>query len=304
MNFFMRFYFILPVIAFMSCKNSETNKFDLEGHRGCRGLMPENTIPAMLKAIDLNVNTLEMDVVVTADKKIVVSHEPFFNHEITTLPNGDTIEAKDEWNYNIYRMTYDSVKLYDVGLKFHPRFPSQQKIKVAKPLLSDLIDSVEDYCFRLNHAKVNFNIEIKSLDSTDGIYHPAPEEYADLLMKVINDKKISERVTVQSFDPRSLKVIAEKYPNQKISFLIDVGTVIPLNNFKTEFGFVPDIISPDYSLLTEEIIDSLHKKNIRVIPWTVNNMESAKKLYQIEIDGIITDYPDRINVKTITSTPR
>ncbi|MGH2563379.1 MAG: glycerophosphodiester phosphodiesterase family protein, partial [Ginsengibacter sp.] len=253
----------------MSCGNSSSKKFDIEGHRGCRGLMPENTIPAMIKAIDLNVNTLEMDVVVTADKKVVVSHEPYFNHAITTPPSGDTIDANNEWSYNIYHMTYDSVKLFDVGLKPYPRFPEQHKMKVVKPLLTDLIDSVEAYLLKTNHPKVNYNIEIKSLDSSDNLYHPAPEEYADLLMNVINEKKISDRVIIQSFDPRSLKVMTEKYPDMKLSFLIDVGTVIPLKDFKNTFGFKPAIMSPDYSLLTKEIVDSLHRQNIEVIPWTV-----------------------------------
>ena len=283
----------------MSCKNSAVQKFDIEGHRGCRGLMPENTIPAMLKAIDLDVNTLEMDVVITADKKVVVSHEPFFSHEITTLPGGDTINAKDEWKYNIYQMTYDSVKLFDVGLKSHPRFPSQQKMKVVKPLLGDLIDSVEAYLIKTNHSKVLYNIEIKSLDSSDNVYHPAPEEYADLLMKVLNDKKIAGRVIIQSFDPRALKVMSEKYPEMKLSFLIDVGTPIPLHDFKKTFGFKPAIMSPDYSLLAKEIVDSFHGQNIKVIPWTVDDVSDAKKLYQMGVDGIITDYPDRINNDTI-----
>jgi glycerophosphoryl diester phosphodiesterase len=88
--------FFLPLLSVLTCKLSGHRNFDLEGHRGCRGLMPENTIPAMIKAIDLGVNTLEMDLVITADKKVVVSHEPYFNHEITRLPNGDTIDAKDE----------------------------------------------------------------------------------------------------------------------------------------------------------------------------------------------------------------
>lgn len=283
----------------MSCKHSGPQNFDLEGHRGCRGVMPENTIAAMLKAIDLHVNTLEMDVVITADKKVVVSHEPYFNHEITTLPSGDTINAKDEWNYNIYHMTYDSVKLYDVGLKPHPRFPFQQKIKEIKPLLADLIDSVENYCARINYPQINYNIEIKSLDSTDNLYHPAPAEYADLLMKVIDEKKIAPRVIVQSFDMRSLKFMSLKYPSMKLSYLIDVGSAIPLSGFKKLLGFKPNIISPDYSLLSKSIIDSLHKKNIQVIPWTVDDVDVAKKLYNWGVDGIITDYPDKINLQTI-----
>ncbi len=283
----------------MSCENSTQQKFDLEGHRGCRGLMPENTIPAMLKAIDLGVNTIEMDVVITADKKVVLSHEPFFSHEITSLPNGDTIEAKNERQYNIFHMTYDSVRLYDVGLKPHPRFPSQQKMKALKPLLADIFDAVEAYLIKTNHPEIFYNIEIKSSDSTDHLYHPAPEEYADLVMKVINDKKIANRVVIQSFDVRSLKIMNQKYPAVKLSLLIDAGHKIALHDFKNLLGFQPNIISPDYSLLTQQITDSLHKQNIKIIPWTVNNIEAAKKLYRMGLDGIITDYPDRINANTI-----
>jgi glycerophosphoryl diester phosphodiesterase len=291
--------FFLSLLSFMSCKLSGHRNFDLEGHRGCRGNMPENTIPAMIKAIDLGVNTLEMDLVITADKKVVVSHEPYFNHEITTLPDGDTIDSKDEWKYNIYHMTYDSVKLYDVGMKPHPRFPLQQKMRIYKPLFSDLIDSVEAYCERTNHQLVNYNIEIKSLDSSDNLYHPAPEEYVDLVMKVVNDKKIARRVILQSFDVRSLRVASKKYPGIKLSYLVDIGTKIPENNFEKLLGFHSDIISPDYSLVTKHTIRMLHDQGILVIPWTVDDLETAKKLYEMGVDGIITDYPDRVSLNTI-----
>ena len=133
----MKLYLLfLPAFILVSCKNSVHKKmFDLEGHRGCRGLMPENTIPAMLKAIDLHVNTLEMDVVISADNKVVVSHEPFFNHEITTLPSGDSMDEKKEKEYNIFTMTYDSVQKFDVGMRLHPRFPFQQKMKDRKSVV-------------------------------------------------------------------------------------------------------------------------------------------------------------------------
>ena len=282
----------------MSCENSNSKKFDLEGHRGCRGLMPENTIPAMLRAIDLNVNTLEMDVVITADNKVVVSHEPFFSHDITTLPSGDSINEKEEQEYNIYKMTYDSVGQFDVGMRPHPRFPSQQKMKVQKPLLSTLIDSVEAYLLKTNHPKVMYNIEIKSSNTTDNIFHPEPEKFTDLLLDVLTKKGIQSRVIIQSFDPRGLKFVSQKYPTMKLSLLIE-NQKIPVKDFEKQYGFKPDILSPDYALLTKEIVDSLHQKNIKVIPWTVDDLPSAKKLYEMGVDGIITDYPDRINLDAI-----
>jgi len=96
--------------------------FDVEGHRGSRGLMPENTIPAMLKAVDLGVTTLEMDAVVTKDKQVVLSHEPFFNHEISTKPDGTEVKQEEERSLNIYQMDYSQVKQFDVGMRTHPRF--------------------------------------------------------------------------------------------------------------------------------------------------------------------------------------
>jgi glycerophosphoryl diester phosphodiesterase len=119
--------------------------FDRQGHRGCRGLMPENTIPAMKTALDLGVTTLEMDIVFTKDKQAILSHEPFFNHEITTKPDGSLVTEAEEKSLNIYGMTYEEVKKYDVGMRPHPRFPRQQKLKTYKPLLSDLLDSVQQY---------------------------------------------------------------------------------------------------------------------------------------------------------------
>src|ERR1043165_717090 len=129
---------------FMNKENPEQTSFDLEGHRGCRGLMPENTIPAMIRALDLGVTTLEMDVVISSDRKVVVSHEPWFESDITTKPDGTFLTPAEAIGYNLFRMDYDSIKKYDVGMKPNPRFPQQQKMKAIKPLLSDLLDSVAE----------------------------------------------------------------------------------------------------------------------------------------------------------------
>ncbi|MFM2358765.1 MAG: hypothetical protein RLY16_758, partial [Bacteroidota bacterium] len=119
--------------------------FDKQGHRGCRGLMPENSVPAMLKALDLGVTTLEMDIVFTKDLVPILSHEPFFNHELTTLSSGDSILPADEKNYNIYNLNYSETQRFDVGLKFHPRFPQQEKMAVHKPALAAVFDAVAQY---------------------------------------------------------------------------------------------------------------------------------------------------------------
>ena len=120
----MRYLWILLCVICFSC-NSEQS-LDIQGHRGCRGLYPENSIPAFKKALDLGVTTLELDVVISKDKKVVVSHEPFMNHHIVLDPRGNEIAANDERSYNLFEMTYDSIKQYDCGTKGHQDFPFQR----------------------------------------------------------------------------------------------------------------------------------------------------------------------------------
>ncbi|MEO6330752.1 MAG: glycerophosphodiester phosphodiesterase family protein [Ginsengibacter sp.] len=292
----MRYINLLVLFIVSGCVHSPANKtmpvtFDKQGHRGCRSLMPENTIPAMIKAIDLAVNTLEMDIVITKDKRLILSHEPFFNHEITTKPDGKFVAESEERSLNIYGMTYEETRKYDVGSKPHPRFPGQQKIKVSKPLLSDLIDSVEMYCKQKNLKKINYNIETKTQPLTDNIYHPAPQEFVDLLINIILLKRIEKRVTIQSFDFRTLQYVHRKYPLIKTAMLIEEDDKRAFDQQLKELGFIPSVYSPHFSLVTKNIIKACHEKNILVIPWTVDELEKMKDLKQIGADGIISDDP-------------
>jgi glycerophosphoryl diester phosphodiesterase len=270
-------------------------EFDKEGHRGCRGLMPENTIPAMLHAIGLGVTTLEMDIVFTKDKKAILSHEPFFNHEITTKPDGSFIEEKDEKSYNIYQMTYEQVKTYDVGMKPHPRFPQQQKLKAIKPLLSDLIDSVKKDMMTRRRPFPYYNIETKTQPATDNIYHPAPAEFVESLMSVIKEKDIEEYVIIQSFDFRTLQYLHQHYPGMKTAMLIEDFDKRGLEVQLQALGFTPTIYSPAYQLVNEELVKKCHEEKIKVVPWTVNDKAKMDELKKMGVDGIISDYPDLFN---------
>lgn len=266
--------------------------FDIEGHRGCRGLMPENTIPAMMKALELGVTTLEMDAVITKDKQVILSHEPFFNHEITTGPDGKYITEQDERKLNIYHMTYAQTLAYDVGLKPHPRFPNQRRLKATKPLLREVIDNVEAYQKLKGASPVFYNIETKSNPGTDNSYHPAPEEFVNTLMKVINAARINNRVIIQSFDFRTLQVLHKKYPAMKTAALIEDYDKRSLEEHLQALGFAPTIYSPAYSLVTKELVEKCHERHIKVVPWTVNDKAAIAQLKATGVDGIITDYPD------------
>lgn len=277
---------------FMNEGNLQKAPFDVEGHRGCRGLMPENTVPAMLKAIDLGVTTLEMDVVITKDNKVVVSHEPWFEPEITIKPDGSFIKPGEAMQNNIYQMNYEEVVKYDVGMKPYPRFPQQQKMKATKPLLSDLIDSVEAYLKKKNLPKVKYNIETKSLPPGDNRFHPVPSEFAELLMAVIKEKKIEDRIIVQSFDFRSLKYIHEKYPSIKTSMLIEDSDEDDFDGQLTRLGYTPEYYSPNQTLVDDKLVKQCHDKGMKIVPWTVNEAKQIKQLKKLGVDGIITDYPD------------
>ncbi|NEU07239.1 glycerophosphodiester phosphodiesterase [Flavihumibacter sp. R14] len=266
--------------------------FDSEGHRGARGLMPENTIPAMIKAIDVGVTTIEMDVHITSDKQVILSHDDHVNHLFTLKPDGKEISKEEAEQLAFYQMNYPTIQKYDVGSKFYDKFPQQEKLKVHIPLLSDLIDAVENHITEKGKIQVSYNIETKSKASGDGLLHPDPEMFVKLLMEVIESKKITARVIIQSFDPRTLRVLHEKYPYVRTSYLVESNT---LDNNLKELGFVPAIYSPNIKLVTAELISAAHAKNIKVIPWTVNTKEDIDRLKALGVDGIISDYPNLFN---------
>ena len=268
------------------------DQFDYQGHRGCRGLMPENTIPAMLQAIDLGVTTLETDAIITKDKKVILSHEPFFNHEISTKPDDTFIAEAEEKLFNIYQMNYEDVKRYDVGLKPHPRFLNQTKLAVAKPLLSDMIDAAEKYTKAKHKQPINYNIETKSDPRTDGQFHPAPEEFVELLVAIIQAKKIVNRTTIQSFDIRTLQYLHQKYPSIKTALLIEDFDKKSFKEQLIQLGFSPTIYSPHYSLVTPTLIDDCKSNQIKIIPWTVNDIATLQQLKKMGVNGIISDFPN------------
>lgn len=295
---------VFAVLFFMNCSNQKTlqnsplgglGEFDKQGHRGCRGLMPENTVPAMLNAIGLGVTTLEMDVVITKDKKVILSHEPWFGQEITTKPDGSFMGPREERKYNIYWMTYEETKTFDVGMKPHPRFPQQQKMKLTKPLLADVIDSINKDMMTRRRPFPYYNIETKSNPEGDGVFHPKPDEFVELLMAVIKEKRIEDHVIIQSFDFRTLKYLHEKFPAIKTAALVEATDKRSIDDISKELGFKPTVYSPAYQLVTGDLLKKCHKQNIKVIPWTVNDKAKIEELKKMGVDGIITDYPNLFN---------
>ncbi|MEM7161576.1 MAG: glycerophosphodiester phosphodiesterase family protein [Bacteroidota bacterium] len=260
-----------------------------QGHRGCRGLMPENTIPAFFKALEYPIQTLEMDVVISKDKKVVVSHEPFMNAEIALDANGNKI--RDGLDHNMYRMNYDSISKYDVGSIDHPRFPQQEKMTVSKPLLSHVFEEIEAHLAKEKRS-IHYNIEAKCKEGYDDIFHPKPEEFARLLYDEIVKYKLKDRVIVQSFDFRFLNEIRLLDTQMRLAVLVE-NEMSEAENIDA-LGFIPQIYSPYYQLVTDKTRSFCDEKNMELIVWTVNSPEEMSRMIDLGVDEIITDYPNLI----------
>lgn len=266
-------------------------KFDIQGHRGARGLMPENSIPAFLLALDSGVNTLELDLVITRDKQVVVSHEPWMSAAICLSPQGDTLLKKEERKYNLYKMTFQEIAQWDCGSLGNPDFPKQTKVRVSKPLLQEVIVAVENHIKNFTRYEVDYNLEIKSTPEGDDKLHPKPEIFSDLVYNLVDQYLPWERVVIQSFDFRVLRYWHEKYPDVRLAALVMNQKSVDEN--LTDLGFIPSIYSPYYKLIARDDVKNLHEKKVRVIPWTVNEEKDMLSLKGMNVDGFITDYPDR-----------
>ncbi|WP_370698019.1 glycerophosphodiester phosphodiesterase family protein [Fibrella musci] len=271
--------------------------YDLQGHRGCRGLMPENTIPAFLKALDLGVNTLELDVVISQDGQVVVSHEPYFNAEFTTKPDGTPVTKDEQKSLILYRMPYADIKQYDVGIRGNARFPEQQKQKAIKPLLGDVIAAVEAHRVNGNVPAFGYNIELKSEADEYGKSQPQPAEFCRLVNQILSDASLNPaRVVIQSFDFAVLQqwkqqMDAGKLLPVRLSALVE--NIRGIDHNLEKLGFKPAIYSPNYQLIGRDGIEKLHQMGVKVIPWTVNTPKDMRRMLDLGVDGFITDYPDR-----------
>ena len=264
---------------------------EIEGHRGARGLVPENTIPSFLKALEYGVETIELDLAVSADGKLVVSHEPWFSHLISLDPSGKPIAEQKEKEHNIYRLKYSEIKLYDVGSLGNPGFPEQLKMKVAKPLLKDVFKAVAEYEKKNKLKPVRFNIEIKSKPEWDNVYTPAPPAFAKMVYDEILKYKLEKHVIVQSFDVRPLQELRKLSAKLPLALLVMNKDAVEKN--LENLGFQPDTYSPHFSLVDEALIRYCRERNMKIVPWTVNETADLERMKKFDLDGIITDYPDR-----------
>ncbi|MBK8965484.1 MAG: glycerophosphodiester phosphodiesterase [Lewinellaceae bacterium] len=292
----LTFGLMFSVISFFACKITERKPvqappgFDWQGHRGCRGLLPENSLPAFLHALEYpEVQTLELDLAVSKDGQLIVSHEPWFNPAICRQPNGDSISKKDAERFLIYEMTAAEIRGFDCGSAGNPRFPQQKAVPVYKPTFREVVEAVQQARPEKN---IHWNIEIKSRPEWDGVRTPPIEEFVEILDNELKALNLEEQVIVQSFDVRPLQILHQRNPKLRLALLIENLQGFDAN--LDRLGFVPAAYSPYYVFVNKKLVRKCREKNIQLVPWTVNDVPAMRRLIRLGVDGIITDYPNLI----------
>lgn len=296
------------LISFSSCKQTEKEQpkyiVDVQAHRGGMGLLPANTLEAMKNAVDLGVNTLEIDIVVTKDKKVIMSHDKYFTAEETTRPDGTPMKKEDPRVY-MWKLTYEEIAKYDVGMRQHPNYPEQKTLPAIRPLLSDVLTFIENYTKEKGMAPIKYNIEIKcDPDYNGGIEGqdwPVYNEMVDICLGVILPYNLGDRLIIQTFDERALAYMHEKYPELHLSYLVGGEEVRWKENKEMDFdtilgniGFVPEWFSPASVFVTKSCVDEAHRRGMKVVTWTVDTKEEMLRMIDAGVDAIISNYPDRL----------
>jgi glycerophosphoryl diester phosphodiesterase len=253
----------------------------IHGHRGYRALLPENCLQGFLYAASLGVDALELDVVITRDDQILVSHDPFMHHEISSAPDGRRIREEEEKTHNIWKMYSDQVQRYPMGKFRHPRFPGQLTQKGYKPLLREVVQN-------LPQPRPLLNIEVKSQPQWYGEFQPEPEVYAEKFILCMERLNLSEALYIQSFDPNFLRALHDRRKDLPLVFLTEKAG-IGLGDAEELLGFKPKGFSPHFSLINEHLVKECAAAEIELLTWTVNDEKELSRLHSMGVRQFITD---------------
>jgi glycerophosphoryl diester phosphodiesterase len=321
---------LTPIFVVLAACSSSP-RFEVQGHRGARGLAPENTLPAFEKALALGVTTLELDVGVTRDGVVVVGHDPALNANIARGPDGQWLPGRGPV---VHSLTYAELSRYDVGrLKpgsgYAAQFPAQVAVDGTRmPRLADVFALAKG-------SRVRFNIETK-LSPLAPHETPAPEPFARALLEEVRRAGMQRRVTIQSFDWRTLQVVQREAPDiptvyltAQARFLDNVCTgpkagaagIAPSDCGESpwtagfqlrDHGSIPRLVkaaggriwSPHYNNLDAESLKEAKTLGLRVVVWTVNEPTQIRRMIDLGVDGIISDRPDLVleALKSVSDT--
>lgn len=249
-------------------------------------------MPAFLKATELGCDYLEMDVVLSGDGQVVISHEPWMRHDLCTTPDDDPISPDDERNFNIYRMSLHEIRQFDCGSLEQADFPDQRARDTHKPTLAELVEVVDEHALLNGVAPPSFNIEIKSDPSWYGVFQPAPDVLALAVVSAIDSLGITDRCLLQSFDPAVLEAIHAQRSEIPLAYLVESDTTLDAS--LARLTFVPTIYSPHFSAADEALLLAVREREMELVVWTVNEPADICRMRDLGVDGIISDYPDRV----------
>ncbi len=287
---------IVSILVFLSQITLMAQKPIIQGHRGCRGEFPENSLPAFQHALEMGVEVLEMDVCMSADGQVLVSHEPYMNSLYAIKPDGTPVLKSEENALNVFKMNYSEIRKFDVGSRGNFLFPEQKKVYAYKPLLEEVFQLAENFRKKTG-KKIYYNIEIKSDPKEYGVSQPATvDEFSEKVWAIMAKNVRPEFIILQSFDFNVLKYWHKSIQSGHFS-RVDLSALVtrkaPAITCK-DLGFTPAIYSPNFTSLTKDIVNDCHAKGMKVVPWTVNELTDMKEMIQIGVDEIITDYPSRM----------
>ena len=318
----IHYYLALTLLLFVSCT---TYNLDVQGHRGARGLRPENTLAGFEFAMYIGVTTLELDLAVTKDRHVVVTHNPYVSPHLCLNGDGSPIQPDSGARYSgplIRDLTLEEIKEFDCG-SINPdtaQFPEPPRINIPGeqiPTLNEVFDLITE-----KKSKVRLNIEMK-IDPRYDVTIPE-DEFVNAVVKVIQESGMTRQINLQSFNWRTLELVKQIDPEIKTAGLLGFGSFEPVNDsipspwlngihyFKTDgsaLGILKeaesyvDIFSPSWRLIVPEdslflhsTVQEIQKAGFLVIPWTVNNQQEMELLIKLGVDGIITDFPDSLNM--------
>ncbi len=268
-----RFIYLPVVVIALVAMVQAAPRIQVQGHRGARARLPENTIPAFEYAIRQGVDALELDMAVTKDNVLVISHDPFLHPPVCSGPQPEAL---------IHSLTLDQVRAWDCGAVKNPSFPDQTPVPGTRmPTLDEVFQLAP-------RGQFDFNIETKIFpDKPD--YTPSPEEFVRLVLAQIRKHRLEKRVILQSFDFRTLKAMKTVAPEIRLSALVERSDK-DFAAIAAEAGGA-GIVSPHYRLVTPEKVRAAHAAGIQVIPWTADQPADWDKLIAAQVDAIITDDP-------------
>lgn len=266
---------------------------EIQGHRGARGLLPENTVPGFVIAIREGADVLEMDLCISADGQVMVSHEPWMSHEMCIRPDGSDIAESEARSLNLHAMTAEEIAAFDCGSKGHPRFPDQRALPIHKPTLAEVVEVVETVPMLIEGRRIRYNLEIKHAEAyEDNGLCPNASDFAHAVISEVQRLGIADRTCIQSFSAAAMEAVHLEAPEMTTAWLIESEGAV--EDQLARLSFKPDIYSPNWKLLTAADVGTLQDMGMRVIPWTVNEIEDLESVMALGVDGIITDYPDRL----------